>query len=117
MASSDSEIQPPPSSLRPQGHEAPCRSYFRAMKVSITKTQWFALTDLRGLPERAHMLVMCSMPREGGAVLEGSRDAFDELIEHINEDLCEGMLTGPAAKALTALCLKLDPRCAEWLGM
>ncbi len=42
------------------------------MKVSITKTQWFALNDLRGLPERAHMLVMCSIPSEGGAVLEGS---------------------------------------------
>jgi hypothetical protein len=86
------------------------------MKVSATKTQWLALNDLRGLPERAHMLVMCSIPSEEGGVLEGSKEAFGELIEHINEDLCEGMLTGRAATALKALCLKIDPRCAKWLG-
>ncbi len=87
------------------------------MMVSITKTQYLALNDLRGLPEGAHMLVMCSIPSEEGAVLEGSKEAFGELIEHINEDLCEGMLTGPAAKALKSLCLRIDRRCAEWLGM
>jgi hypothetical protein len=87
------------------------------MKVFITKTQCFALNDLRGLPERAHMLVMCSIPSEEGAVLEGPDEAFAELIEHINEDLCEGSLAKPVAAALTSLCLKVDPRCAEWLGM
>jgi hypothetical protein len=86
------------------------------MKVSITRTQWHALTDLRGLPEGAHMLVMCSAPTETGAVLDGDQDAFDELVAHIGEDLGDGMLRGSAAKALVALCLKIDPRCGDWLG-
>lgn len=86
------------------------------MKISITGKQWHALNDLRGLPEAAHMLVMCSMPTENGAVLEGDKDAFDELVAHISEDLAEGMLTGGTAKALVALCLKIDPRAGDWLG-
>ena len=86
------------------------------MKISITRTQCRALNDLRGLPERAHMLVTCSAPTEKGAVLEGDEDAFGELVAHIGDDLGEGMLTGSAAKALVALCLKIDPRCGDWLG-
>jgi len=77
------------------------------MKVSITQTQYFALNDLRGLRERAHMLLMCSILSERGAVLEGPKEAFRELTEHINEDLCEAMLTGGKATALSALCLKI----------
>lgn len=86
------------------------------MKVSITRAQWHALNDLRGLPQGAHMLVMTSAPTETGATLEASKDAFDELVAHISEDLGEGMLEGSAAKALTAMCLKIDPRCRDWLG-
>ncbi|MCB9662405.1 MAG: hypothetical protein H6726_32500 [Sandaracinaceae bacterium] len=59
---------------------------------------------------------MTSAPTDTGAVLEGDKDAFDELVAHISEDLGEGMLTGGAAKALTAMCLKIDPRCRAWLG-
>lgn len=86
------------------------------MKLTITRTQWHALNDLRGLPDGAHMLVMCSRPVDKGAVLEGDEAAFRELVEHIGEDLADGMLAGRAAEGLVALCLKIDPRCGAWLG-
>lgn len=86
------------------------------MKITIDRSQWFALNDLRGLPESAHFLVMCAASHEGGAVLDGSKQAFTELVEHISEEIAEGMLKGHTATTLRALCVKIDPTCASWLG-
>lgn len=87
------------------------------MTVTVNKAQYRALHALRGLPEGAHMLLMCSRPTETGGVLDGSEDDFQELVEHIGESIAEGMLSQGAARALSALCVKIDPDCAEWLGM
>jgi len=59
------------------------------------------------------MLLMTS----GVDSLEGSQEAFDELVEFIGEELAEGMLSATNARALHALCLRIDPSCADWLGM
>ena len=87
------------------------------MKITLTDAQCRALNDLRGLPTNAHFLVMTSTPTATGGVLEGSRDAYEELVAHIGEDLAEGMLSKSAASALKSLCLKIDPGCASWLGL
>jgi hypothetical protein len=83
------------------------------MRISLEPRQFNALHKLRGLPARAHMLLMTSGPE----ALEGSREAFDELVEFIGEELGEGMLSSANAKALYSLCLGIDPDCADWLGM
>ena len=86
------------------------------MRLSLNKTQYRAVNDLRGLPDGAHMLVMCSEITATGGVLEGPDEAFRELVAFIGEDLAEGMLSATATRALWALCVKIDPHSAEWLG-
>ncbi|MEQ1505862.1 MAG: hypothetical protein ABMB14_26745 [Myxococcota bacterium] len=87
------------------------------MKVSLTKAEYRAVNALRGLPEGAHMLIMCSSATETGGVLEGSEGAFEELVSFIGEAMADGMLSATAIRALWALCVKIDPDCADWLGM
>jgi hypothetical protein len=87
------------------------------MKVSLNKSQYRALNDLRGLPEAAHMLLMCSLLTDTGGVLEGDEEAFAELVSFIGAEMAEDMLSATASRSLRTLCLKIDPGCAEWLGM
>lgn len=88
------------------------------MTITLTKAQYRAVNDLRGLPEGAHMMVMCSRPTDkGGGILEGDEADFDELVSFIGESLADGMLSETKARPLRSLCVKIDPDCADWLGM
>jgi len=87
------------------------------MRVTLNKTQYRAVNDLRGLPHDAHMLIMCSRHTATGGVLEGSEQAFEELVSFVSEELAEGKLSATAARALLSLCIKIDPECADWLGI
>jgi hypothetical protein len=87
------------------------------MKVAVNKGEYRALNALRGLPEGAHMLVMCSSFTETGGLLEGSEEDFEELVSFIGGEMADGTLSLTAARALRSMCLKIDPGCAEWLGM
>lgn len=85
------------------------------MKVTINRSEVKALNDLRGLPEDAHMMVMCMESTEDGGVLEGSETAFEALVDFIGEELAEGLVRGDP-RHLVSLCEKIDPDCVEWLG-
>lgn len=87
------------------------------VKVKLDLPQSRALAALRGLPARAHMLIMCARPDRSGDILEGTQDDFDELVEHISSEFAEGMVSARDAPLLYAICIKIDPNCAEWLGM
>jgi hypothetical protein len=87
------------------------------MRVTLNKTQYNAINKLRGLPDGAHMLIMCSRMIPTGGVLDGSEAAFDELVEFISGEIADGMLSATATRALASLCVKIDPDCADWLGM
>lgn len=87
------------------------------MKVSLDKSEYRALNGLRGLPESAHMLVMCSRMTATGGTLMGSVHAFDELVNDISVQIADGLISATAARALYSLCVKIDPDCADWLGM
>jgi hypothetical protein len=87
------------------------------MRVPLTKAQYRAVNALRGLPEGAHMLIMCSRATETGGVLEGSEDAFEELVSFIGEEMGEGMLSATASQALWSLCVEIDPDSSDWLGV
>ncbi|TVQ87640.1 MAG: hypothetical protein EA397_17905 [Deltaproteobacteria bacterium] len=87
------------------------------MKVTLNRREYLALDALRGLPEDAHMLIMCCTPTETGGILEGSQRAFEELVDFVSEEFSEGMLPASKVRALTSLCVKIDPECADWLGM
>lgn len=87
------------------------------MKVTLNKTQYRAINDLRGLPPEAHMLVMCARSTDKGGVLDGRPGAFEELVSHIGEELGDGMVSATAGRALASAAVKIDPACADWLGM
>ena len=87
------------------------------MKVALTKGEYQAVNALRGLPEGAHMLIMCSSPTATGGLLEGSKDDFEELVSFIGEEMVDGSLPASAQRVLYAACLKIDPGCAARLGM
>lgn len=88
------------------------------MRVTVDRAQYRAINDLRGLPERAHSLVMCSSSTpDGGGVLDGAEEAFEELVSFVGEQIAEGMLSERAVQALWSACVHIDPDCAQWLGM
>jgi len=87
------------------------------MKIALNKSQYRAVNNLRGLPQDAHMLIMCSRATSTGATLEGSEQAFEELVAHIGEELAYDMLPARAVGPLVSLCTKIDPGSEDWLGM
>ena len=87
------------------------------MKVSLNKAQYRALNDLRGLPQGAHMMVMCSESTATGGVIEGDAQDFEELVAFISEGLADGAYRAGEGRVLMSLCVKINPDCADWLGM
>ena len=87
------------------------------MKLNVNKSEYRALNDLRGLPTGAHMLIMCSRFSPTGGILEGSEEAFEQLVAFISEELAYGMPSAATTQTLASLCVKIDPDCVEWLGM
>lgn len=87
------------------------------MQISLTKAEYRAVNTLRGLPEEAHMMIMCSKPTEAGGVLQGSEEAFEALVLFIGEAMADGLLSATASRALWSMCVKINPDCADWLGM
>ncbi len=67
-------------------------------KLTILKAEYSALNDIRGLPEKAHYLVMtASTDANGNYVLSGTTEAFDLLADTVIEDMM-----GPGPKQLSA---------------
>lgn len=87
------------------------------MRVTLNKTQYRAVNALRGLPQGAHLMVMCSRSTDTGGILEGDRDAMDELVSHISEELADGMVSAATGRALASAAIAIDPKSADWLGM
>ena len=86
------------------------------MTITLTRSEDRALNGLRGLPEGAHMLVMCSRRAGTGVILEGSAEDFEELVAFIGDQLADGLVSPTAERALVSLSVKIDPDCGDWLG-
>ena len=86
------------------------------MKITLTKTQYNALDHIYGRPENVHYLIMCAKPTDKGWILEGSDETFNELLEIINEEICEVRCSQKRAKSLIAVCKKVDPKSLDWMG-
>jgi hypothetical protein len=63
------------------------------------------------------MLVMCSRTTATGGELDGRPEAFDALVSHISEDIAGKMHSVSKARTLAAVAVKIEPSCANWLGM
>ena len=62
------------------------------MKLSLTQSQYSALTDIYGPPEEVHYMLMTSDIEGNRWILEGNEDEFDALLNVIDEEIAEGRL-------------------------
>lgn len=74
--------------------------------MTVSRAQSLALNELRGLPEKVHMMLMMGQRTEAGELLQGTEETFAELVSFIAEDLAEGMVSGRSIPPLRALCSK-----------
>lgn len=84
--------------------------------MTVTTAQSRALNELRGLPDDVFMMLMTARRTETGEVLQGTEETFAELVSFIADDLAEGMVSRRSVRPLRALCIAIDPDCADWLG-
>ena len=87
------------------------------MKVSISRSQYYALLDTYGPPEDAHYMIMTASESDGKYTLEGDEEAFDSLLSTLSEEIGEGLCTQKNARSLLAISKKIDPACLDWIGM
>ena len=81
-------------------------------KLSVTKQEYRALSDISGLATDAHYMVMCAqMTKSGGWILEGTTKSFDDLIADLSEEICEGLSPPSRIKHLVKLYERLSPDC------
>lgn len=60
--------------------------------VRLTRKEYSALSDIRGLEEASHMMVMTADIQENGErILQGSHDDFDALLRDLNMEIDEGL--------------------------
>lgn len=78
-------------------------------KILITKSQYRALEDIRGLEQSAHFMVMCAREAPKGYVLEGDQDTFDHLVSDLSDEIFYKMSPPSRLKHLRSLMYQLEP--------
>ncbi len=86
------------------------------MRIALNKTEYRALNRLRGLPPDAHLLVMCCHTTPTGGTLDGSENAFEELVEFLIAEVDEGLAPATDHPALLSIAGKINPESLDWLG-
>lgn len=78
--------------------------------ISITQREYAALIDIRGLQEKAHMMVMTAKREpDGRHVLQGSPKAFSELAHDLSEEIEFELSPRSNLKQLAKLYNRLIP--------
>jgi hypothetical protein len=78
-------------------------------KLLITKAQYSALDNIRGLEQSVHFMVMCARETPKGYVLEGDPDTFDHLQDDLSDEIYHEMSPPSRLKHLRSLMLRLEP--------
>lgn len=59
-------------------------------EIKVTRREYSALMDIRGLEPPAHSMVMCAALQDNGEwILQGSHDDFDALLRDVNMEIDE----------------------------
>ncbi len=78
--------------------------------VPISDREYSAAFGIRGLNEKAHMMVMTASREEnGGYVLKGRPEAFDELANDLLEEIEFQISPRLSIRALRSLYNKVNP--------
>jgi hypothetical protein len=87
------------------------------MKVLISKKEFNALMDIRGLPDTVYSMLYAFKEENGKHVLEGDEESFDDLLSLISEEIEVEFCPKKNISALLGVCKKVDPESLEWIGM
>ena len=80
------------------------------IKIKITKAQYSALNDIRGLQQDAHyMVILAKDLPDGGYVLEGTEETFDHLVTDLYEEVEFEMQPKSKLKHLRSLICEIQP--------
>lgn len=109
-----------PLSEIPDSHGAPKKGEDASKSIDtneekevfpISKSEYSALMDVRGLASGAHLMVMCAKgPNENGHyILKGTSDAFDELTSDLSDEIYYELSPKARIKCLARLYDRLTP--------
>jgi len=83
-------------------------------EIDLSEKEYSALMDIRGLKSDAHMMVMCAGTlANGGWRLQGSHDAFDDLLSDIWVEIEEGLAPKKNLPALRRIAKYITPEDSE----
>lgn len=87
------------------------------MKVIVSKKEFDALMDIRGLPDSVYRMLYSFKEDRGKPVLEGDESDFEELLSLISEEVGVGLCPKKNVSSLLSVCEKVDPNSLDWIGM
>jgi hypothetical protein len=80
-------------------------------EVRLTRKEYSALTDIRGLDDGPHSMRMCAEHHENGdATIQGSHDDFDALLRNLDEEIEEGFAPKKNPPALRRIREYITPQ-------
>lgn len=74
----------------------------------VTRSQYSALDDIRGLAASAHTMFMCADRTPEGWILKGSAKAFDELLSDLHMEVDERMCPKKNLSKLVQIINKIE---------
>ena len=78
-------------------------------KVSITKSQYYALNEIRGFQQDAFYLIVGAKEYGNGYLLEGPSEAFDHLAKDVSDEVYYELSPKSRLKHLRTLLRRLEP--------
>lgn len=79
-------------------------------EIRLTRREYLALMDIRGLEPEAHAMVMCaSLQKHGDWILQGSHDAFDALLRDLDMEIEEQVAPKKNIPALQRIRESITP--------
>jgi hypothetical protein len=78
-------------------------------KLLITKSQWSALNEVRGLHQDAFHMVITAKEYQNGYVLEGTPEAFSHLRSDISDEVYHELSPKSRLRYLRTLMNRLEP--------
>lgn len=80
------------------------------MKLKVTKGQYLALNNIRGLQQGAHHMVMCMRETSEGIFLVGTEDQYDQLLSDLYDEVGYEMQGESNLNHLRKLIEKIEPK-------
>ena len=78
-------------------------------KILITKSQYKALVEIRGLQQDAHYMVIAAQKVTRGYEIEGSPEVFDHLAHDLSDEIYYDLSPQYRLKHLRTLLSRLRP--------